>query len=225
MPPIVRHAALAAAGLFVAGGVGLATLGWITSGGPATAAGVIVEGTEPLTPARIADSASGIVTGNPLGDVTIVEFFDYQCPVCRQVHPDVKALVEEDGGIRLVHKHWPIFGAGSEHAAELAMAARWQNRYDPVHEAFMGLSGRLNRDGVRAAAAEAGLDLARADADLQARRAEVDAALAEAAREAILMGLQGTPGFLIGNYVVPGGLDKAGLAELVAGARAGKDAL
>lgn len=225
MPVRVRHIVLAACGFGLSAAVGLAALGWSGAAGPATAAGVIVEGTPPLTPTSIAESDSGVVTGNPQGDVTIVEFFDYQCPVCRQVHPDVAALVAEDGGIRLVHKHWPIFGEGSRHAAELALAARWQDRYDAVHDALMTLSGRLDRDTVREAAAGAGLDLAQADADLAARNDEVAAVLAEAMREATLMGLRGTPGFLVGNYVVPGGLDRAGLEELVRGVRAGKDAL
>lgn len=224
MPP-ARIAVLAACGLGLSTVVGLATLGWIGAGGPATAAGVIVESSPPLTPAVIADSGSGVVLGNPDGDVTVVEFFDYQCPVCRQVHPDVKALVAEDGNIRLIHKHWPIFGEPSVHAAELALAARWQDRYEAVHEALMTLSGRLDSDTVRRTAQAAGLDLSRADADLQARREDVDTMLSDTMREATLMGLRGTPGFLVGNYVVPGGLDRTGLAELVQGVRAGKDAL
>lgn len=220
-----RHVLLAACGLGLSATIGLAMLGWVGVRAPAVAAGVIVESTPPLTPTGIAESESGVVTGNPEGDVTIVEFFDYQCPVCRQVHPDVAALVKEDGAIRLVHKHWPIFGDASVHAAELALAARWQDRYDAVHDAFMTLSGRLERETVRATAEAAGLDLARADADLKTRKDEVDAMFAGALREATLMGLRGTPGFLVGNYVVPGGLDRDGLEELVRGVRAGDDAL
>ncbi|GAA0575511.1 DsbA family protein [Caenispirillum bisanense] len=200
----------------------VSTVTWIACA-PAEAQGVIVQSTPPLTPATVAASDSGIVTGNPQGDVTLVEVFDYQCPVCRQVHPDVMRLVTEDGNIRLVHKHWPILGAASVHAAELALAARWQDRYDAVHTALMGQRGKLTRQSVREAAAAAGLDLARADADLTARRDEIDTILAGAAREATIMGLRGTPAFLVGNYVVPGGLAHDDLAELVRLVRAGAD--
>lgn len=91
----------------------------------AWAAGVIVDerGKEVLTPRAVAESGTGVVSGNPQGDVTVVEFFDYQCPVCRRVHPDIRALAAEDGNIRLIHKHWPIFGDASVAAARLALAA------------------------------------------------------------------------------------------------------
>lgn len=217
-----RSPLLAVAGLGLSLAVAAVTVTWIACG-PATAQGVIVTSSETLTPATVAASDSGIVTGNPQGDVTLVEVFDYQCSVCRQVHPAVERLVREDGNIRLVHKHWPIFGAASTHAAKLALAARWQDRYDAVHHALMSQRGKLNRETARETAAAVGLDLAQADADLTARREEIDTILAGVAREATIMGLRGTPAFLAGDYVVPGGLDHAGLTELVRLARNGAD--
>lgn len=196
---------------------------------PANAAGVIVDerGKDRLTPRKVADSGTGLVAGNPDGDVTVVEFFDYECPVCRRVHPDVRDLVTEDGNIRLIHKHWPIFGDASVAAAKLAMAAHWQGPevYDAVHHALMTLNGRLSEEGVREAAAEAGLDLERADAALVERSQEVDARLRGVATEAMRMGLRGTPTFMIGNYFAPGGPDREALDTMVEAVRNGEDGL
>jgi protein-disulfide isomerase len=161
-----------------------------------------------------------VVAANPQGDITLIEYFDYQCPVCRRVHPDVKRLAAEDKGVRIVHKHWPVFGAASVHAAKLALAARWQDRYEQVHDAFMTIPGRLDEEKIRTAAINAGLDLARAERDLTERDAQIDAAFKEVSVQAAALRLQGTPAFVIGDYLVPGGLDLKAMKEIVSEVRA-----
>lgn len=157
--------------------------------------------------------------GNPKGDVTIVEYFDYQCPYCRKLHPELMRLIAEDGNIRLVLKDWPILTPQSLVAARLALAARYQGRYAETHAALMETSGRLDQDKIRAAAVKAGLDLDRIDADVTARAAEIDAVLARNAAQADALGLTGTPALLVGPFKVPGmGYD--GLKKVVAEARA-----
>lgn len=168
-----------------------------------------------LGPDALARGPSAVVAGNPQGDVTVVEFFDYQCPVCRRVHPDVKQLAVEDKGVRIIHKHWPMFGAASVYAAKIALAARWQDRYGQVHDGLMGIPGRLDEEKIRKAASEAGLDLTQAERDLKEREQEVDAAFKEASIQAAMLRLQGTPGFVIGNYLIPGGLDLKTMKEIV----------
>lgn len=173
-----------------------------------------------LGPDALARGPSAVVASNPQGDVTLVEYFDYQCPVCRRVHPDVKRLAAEDKGVRIIHKHWPVFGASSIYAAKLALAARWQDRYEQVHDAFMTIPGRLDEEKIRTAAASAGLDLSRAERDLTERDAQIDAAFKEVSAQAAAIQLQGTPAFVIGDYLVPGGLDLKAMKEIVADVRA-----
>lgn len=159
------------------------------------------------------------VLGNPKGDVTIVEYFDYQCPYCRKLHADLVRLIAEDGKIRLVLKDWPILTPSSQIAARLALAARYQGRYAETHAALMETSGRLDHDKIRAAAIKAGLDLAKVDADVNARASEIDAVLARNAQQADALGLSGTPGLLVGPFKVPG-LAYEELKKVIAEARA-----
>lgn len=159
------------------------------------------------------------VSGNPAGDLTVVEYFDYQCGYCRAVHADIRALLAEDGDLRLVHKDWPIFGEASEYAARAALAAKWQGRYAQAQHALMTLPGRLDRERVRAALAAAGIDLQRLDRDLEANAREIGRLLRHADDEATAIGLDGTPGFLIGGAVFVGAMDLATLRRLVAEAR------
>lgn len=158
--------------------------------------------------------------GNPKGDVTIVEFFDYQCPYCRKMHPDLMRLIADDGKVRLVLKDWPVLSPQSRLAAKLALAARFQGKYAETNAALMETTGRLDPDKIRAAAVKAGLDLGKVDADVQARGAEIDAVLAHNADQAEALGFTGTPALLIGPFKVPGGLDYDQLKKGVAEARA-----
>jgi len=211
-------ASLISAGLIGVGAIAV----WSSATPPSAAAAPPF--VEELGPDALARGPSAVVLGNPQGDVTVVEYFDYQCPVCRKVHPFVEQLVAEDSNVRVIHKHWPVFGAASIYASRVALAARWQDRYEEVHDALMGTDGRLDEDKVRQAAVSAGVDMARLERDLDARADQIDAALGEATIQAHSLQLQGTPGFVIGNYLVPGGLDLATMKEIVSDVRASKTA-
>lgn len=180
-------------------------------------------GAEKLTMEALTTGPSAVVVGNPEGDVTVIEYFDYQCPVCRTVHPDLQALLAEDSDVRMIHKHWPIFGSDSVDASRIALAARFQGKYEAVHDALMRASGRLGENEVREIAAAAGVDLHQLDRDLEAHAEEIESAMADASIQARLIGLGGTPSFLIGRYLVPGGIDLATMRQIVADVRAGKD--
>jgi protein-disulfide isomerase len=205
---LVSVAALAVAALW-AGGV------WVFAVQPSSAASSVPPMAAAIEADELAQGASAIVLGNPGGDVTIVEYFDYQCPACRRVHPVVGELAAEDRNVRVVHKHWPVFGPVSVYAARIAFAARWQGRYDKVHDALFEIGGRLDEEKIRRAAAGAGLDLVRAERDLKERGAEVDAALAEVEDQAARLQLRGTPRFVVGPYVTAGSLNAKGMREMV----------
>jgi protein-disulfide isomerase len=169
----------------------------------------------PLAPAALASGPSAIIAANPGGDVTVVEFFDYQCPICRRVHPALLELQTRDPKVRVIHKHWPVLGEASVYAARVAVAARWQNKYSRVHDALMRIPGRLDEEKIRAAAGDAGVDLVELDWDLQERAAEIDASLAEAGNQALALGLRGTPGFVFGDTLIHGGISLERMRQLV----------
>ena len=87
--------------------------------------------------------------GNPKGDVTIVEYFDYQCPYCRKVDPELMRVAQEDGKVRVVFKDWPIFGAASTYAAKMALASKYQNKYPEAHKALISAKSKLTETVVR----------------------------------------------------------------------------
>jgi protein-disulfide isomerase len=160
------------------------------------------------------------VLGNPDGDVTIVEYFDYQCPVCKQVHPDLSRAVRDDGQVRLVSRGGPIFGGVSMYAARMALAARYQDRYATAHEALFTAKVPLTETVIRELLSNAGVDPARAAGDLAANRNAIDAALARNQAQAQAFGFLGTPAFIVGTFRVNGGLDAAGFKQVIAEARA-----
>src|SRR3569832_1687151 len=107
--------------------------------------------------------------GNPKGDLTIVVFFDYNCPFCKQAEPELERLEKSDGKIRIVYKDWPILTPDSIKGAQWALAAKYQNRYDAAHFAMMGIPGpKIPAERMREAIAQSGIDMARLAADLQA---------------------------------------------------------
>ena len=158
------------------------------------------------------------VLGNPEGDVTLVEFFDYNCPYCRRAAEGVEALIAEDPELRVVFREWPILGEDSVEAARASLAAEVQGGYEAFHLALMGGSGRVDEAAIEAAAEEAGLDLERLREDMQAPevQAHIDASmeLAEA------LGITGTPAFVVGDAVVPGAVPTEELTALIEEARA-----
>lgn len=160
------------------------------------------------------------VLGNPEGDVTIVEFFDYQCPYCKRNHPDLTDVVREDGNIRLVMKDWPVFGAASVRASQLALGAVDVGSYEAASDALMATPGRLSEDDIEAALRDADLDPEALDAAYRRNRDRWDQLMARNSRQAAQLGLRGTPAFIIGNTIYPGAMDRAALQEAVAQSRA-----
>ncbi|PHP27398.1 DsbA family protein [Limimaricola cinnabarinus] len=159
------------------------------------------------------------VLGNPEGDVTIVEFFDYQCPYCKSNHPVLKEVVEADGNVRLVMKDWPIFGAPSVRAAQLALGAASLDSYLTANDALMATEGRLDETLIEETLTEAGLDVAALDAAYRENRSTWDGLLTRNSAQAAAFHLRGTPAFIIGTAIYPGAMDKAGLENAVATAR------
>ena len=159
------------------------------------------------------------VLGNPDGDVTVVEFFDYNCPYCRRVKPVVEALLKADPNVRLVYREWPILGEGSVFAARAALAAREQGLYAKFHWAMMGMNGRAEEASVLRIAEEVGLDIARLRRDMEAPRVEDH--IQTSMRLTQALGLNGTPSFVIGDTVAPGLMDLAQIRAAVEDARAG----
>ena len=158
------------------------------------------------------------VLGNPDGDVTVVEFFDYNCPYCKRAMPEVDALLAEDGNIRLVLREWPILSEGSAFAARAALASRQQGKYTELHNALMGMRGKVEEQTVLRIAGEIGLDVEKLKVDMQAP--EVEEHIATSVRLAEALGFNGTPSFVVGDDLIPGFVEKAQLAEKVAAARA-----
>lgn len=158
--------------------------------------------------------------GNPKGDITVVEFFDYQCPYCKVVHPEFKKAVEQDGKIRVIYKNWPVFGDISIYAARLALAAKYQDKYAEAHEALMTAPAKLDKDRVKDALAQAGIDVPRAEEDLKKNAKAIDAALARTNEQAEAFGFQGTPSFIFNTFRFAGVLDAEGFKAAFKDARA-----
>lgn len=166
----------------------------------------------------IRDDPGSPVGGNPDGDVTVVEFFDYRCGYCKKVHPATQELLEKDGKVRFVFKEWPILGQDSVFAARAALASRNQGKYLEFHDALMGHRGALAPEQVMGIAAGLGMDIKKLQADM--RKPEVDAVLRRNFELAEALGINGTPTFVIGDQVVNvGTLD--GLQSAVRQARDG----
>lgn len=158
------------------------------------------------------------VLANAEGDVTIVEFFDYNCPYCRRVKPAVEGLIEADAGVRFVYREWPILGDGSVFAARAALASREQGLYEEFHWALMGMDGRAEERSVLMIAREIGLDIEQLRADMEAP--EVEEHIATSMRLAELLGVTGTPAFIIGDNLVPGAVEQSLLQAYVDEVRA-----
>ncbi|WP_412535287.1 DsbA family protein [Mesorhizobium sp. BAC0120] len=158
-------------------------------------------------------------TGNPKGDVTIVVFTDYNCPFCKKSTPDLDRIVRDDGRVRLVYKDWPILTEASVYGAQLALAAKYQGKYDLVHHTLMAIPGRqIPKQKMLEAVKRAGIDTARLQADLQANDDKIMALLRRNMAQAESLGLQGTPTYLIGPFRTST-LDYAGFKEALAEAR------
>jgi protein-disulfide isomerase len=157
--------------------------------------------------------------GNVNGDITIVEYFDYQCPYCRKVEPELRQVVQDDGKVRLVLKDWPVLGPVSVAAARMALASKYQDKYLRAHEALIGVNSRLTEPRIRDLLSEAGIDVDRAARDLAANARQIDAILARNKDQAVAFGFHGTPSFIVGKFRVPGVLTMAQFDLAIADAR------
>lgn len=157
------------------------------------------------------------VLGNPDGDVTVVEFFDYNCPYCKRAMEQVKGLIDADSNVRLVYREWPILGDGSVFAAKAALAARNQGKYEEFHWTLMAIKGRAEEASVMRVANEVGLDIEQLRRDMEAP--EVEEHIATSMRLTQSLGFNGTPSFVIGDALVPGFVEQSQLEEYVAEVR------
>jgi protein-disulfide isomerase len=142
------------------------------------------------------------VVGNAKGDVTVIEFFDYNCPYCKKAFLEVAQLVEKDKQVKLILKEFPILSKGSEEAAKVALAAKLQGKYWEVHRALNEAQGQSNEASALRVAEKLGLDMAKLKRDMAS--AEVKKEIDETRALAMKLGIQGTPHFLVGDRVIPG---------------------
>jgi protein-disulfide isomerase len=157
-------------------------------------------------------STTAPVAGNPKGDVTVIEFFDYNCGYCKKAFPDVAQFLEKDKQLKMLFKEFPILSKGSEEASKVALAARLQGKYWEFHRAMFETPGQANEAQALKVAEKLGLDMARLKKDMAS--AEVKREIEETHKLAQKMGIQGTPHFLIGERVIPGAPEN--LSELLA---------
>jgi protein-disulfide isomerase len=172
----------------------------------------------------IFNSPRQVVAGNPQGDVTFVEFFDYNCGYCKRAMSDMFDMMKADPKLKVVLKEFPVLGPGSVDAARVAVAVRMQDpagkKYMAFHQKLLGGRGQADKAKALAAAKDAGLDMARLEKDMTSD--EVKTTLEENLKLAEKLGLNGTPSYVIGSNVIVGavGIDK--LKENVNSARCGK---
>jgi len=172
-----------------------------------------------LTEALVLRDPDIPVAGNANGDISIVEYFDYQCPYCRKLEPELRQVVQDDGKVRLVLKDWPILGPVSVTAARMALASKFQDKFLQAHEALIGVNSKLTEPRIRELLAGAGIDVDRATRDLSTNAKAIDAILARNNDQATAFGFKGTPSFIVGKFRVPGALTMAEFDQVIADAR------
>jgi protein-disulfide isomerase len=166
------------------------------------------------------DDPQSPVAGNPKGDVTLVEFFDYRCPYCKQVEPALEKLVGDDRQLRFVFKEFPVLGPESEIAARVALAAKKQGKYDAFHRAMMATTGRIDEATIYKVAGSVGLDVDKIKQDM--RSPDVDKQLKANLDLGKALDLDGTPSFIVGDTIIPGAISAGDLRQLIADARGKK---
>ena len=172
----------------------------------------------------IFNSPRGVVLGNKDGDVTFVEFFDYNCGYCKRAMADMLDLMKADPKLKVVLKEFPVLSPGSVEAAQVAVAVRMQDpsgkKYLDFHQKLLGGKGQADKARAMAAAKDVGVDMAKLEKDLASP--EVRATLEENFKLAEDMGMNGTPSYVIGKQVVVGAIGLEGLKEKIGLARCGK---
>lgn len=164
----------------------------------------------------LVNDANAPVMGNPDGDVTIVEFFDYNCGYCKKAGPAVQAILAADPNVKVVFREFPILSEGSVVASRASLAARKQGKYEEFHWALMETRG-LDESSVMQLAAQVGLDVEQLQVDMKAP--EVDEHIATSRELANALQFTGTPSFVIGDQLVPGYIPQDAMEDLIAQAR------
>lgn len=168
---------------------------------------------------QIFRSPADYVAGNPKGDVTIVEFFDYNCGWCKKGFPEVVSLMEKDKNLRVVLKEFPIFGGDSDYAAMAAIASKKQNKYWELHQALFGHEGKVTKEAVDEIAAKVGIDVAKLKEDM--KDPAIAKELADTHALAQSLAINGTPAFIVDDKVSPGYLPADGLTAMIEEVRTG----
>lgn len=172
------------------------------------------------TSQTLLNASHSYVVGNPSGDVTLVEFFDYNCGYCKRALGDLRTLLKSDPKLRVVLKDFPVLGPDSVEASRVSLAAKNQLQGDKLfdfHMKLMDSKGRINGERAMAVAKDMGLDMARLQKDLES--AEIRSALQENMGLGDKLGLTGTPAFVIGDAVIPGAVGLDPLKQVVASVR------
>jgi protein-disulfide isomerase len=170
-------------------------------------------------PASVLHDPDSGVTGNPQGNIAIVEWFDYNCPYCRKLQPELQQVVHDDGKVRWVLKEWPILGPVSVVASRMAIACKYQDKYVQAHDALIGVNSKLTESRIDELLAGAGIDVDRARRDRDANAAAIDGLLSRNNAQAQGLGFQGTPSFIVGKFRVPGVLTMAQFEQVISDAR------
>jgi protein-disulfide isomerase len=167
--------------------------------------------------ATIFDSSHQVVLGNPQGNVTMVEFFDYNCGFCKRALPNMLTLLKTDPDLRFVLKEYPVLGPGSVDAAHVAVAARMQDqsgkKYMEFHQKLLGDRGPADKAHALAVARDVGFDMARIEEDMNSD--EVKTTIEENLKLAEALGVSGTPSYVVGREVVPGAVGVDELREKI----------
>jgi protein-disulfide isomerase len=177
------------------------------------------QGQDVLTEALVLRDRDIPVAGNPDGDVTIVEYFDYQCPYCRKLEPELRQVANDDGKVKLIWKDWPILGPVSVTAARMALASKYQDKFIQAHDALIGVNSKLTEARIGELLAGAGIDVDLVTRDLAGNAAPIDAILKRNNDQAMAFGFNGTPSFIVGKFRVPGALTMAQFDQVIADAR------
>lgn len=178
-------------------------------------------GAQELNEKTIFFDADAPVLGNPDGDVTVVEYFDYQCSYCKKAHPMVDKVVKADGKVRLVLKDWPIFGDPSVYAAQAVLGAAQIGKYEVALNALMDhKQTRISETDVEKILTKAGIGMQEISAAVNKHSAKINGLLDRNYNQAMGFGFRGTPSFVIGRTVFSGMLTEAQLKKAIADARA-----
>ncbi len=157
------------------------------------------------------------IAGNPDGDVTVVEFFDFNCGYCKKAFEDVQKIINEDKNVRIVFMDLPILSPSSSKMANIALAAHKQGKYFEMHKALMEYRGSQNEEAFLKLAEKLGLDMKKLKEDMKS--ADVQSFIAKSKSMAQSLGIRGTPGFIIGDKIYPGYIGMAAMREAVKTAR------